>query len=174
MPNKRWTVDELARACISHCPHELQVDAGEEHDCIWYECARAIRRGGTEAPSTSEVDLGAKRKRHVKTGNPETDFAPHCGRCQVVWPCDAIQLADEVERLRIKLDTHADINAENGNENIRLQETLDFYADEKTWEWKSEQSDPEDPDTYVKRLPALLDRGKIARAALAGEEVSGG
>ena len=47
----------------------------------------------------SEIDLEKVRKNHVAY---KRNRRPRrlCSICQQRWPCDAIQLADEVERLR--------------------------------------------------------------------------
>lgn len=46
------------------------------------------------------VDLDAIRKRHwEREYAPEADITSDCDECEEGWPCDAIQLADEIERL---------------------------------------------------------------------------
>ena len=58
----------------------------------------------------SKYDLVAVRKRHKKTLMNTDPSGIHysgygvdydgCSECEMDWPCDAILLADEVERLR--------------------------------------------------------------------------
>jgi hypothetical protein len=178
MPNKRWTVDELARACISHCPHELQVDAGEEHDCIWHECARAIRRGGTEAPSTSEVDLEAVRKLAAtqlsKFASLE-EFLSFAIQAQF----KLIQLADEVEKERSCAIALNNACKRHEQENANLREVTKRAAEtdaRRTYETCPADNYGDCPEIckQEKRCRYPSETEKILRAALAGEEVSGG
>ena len=91
---------------------------------------------------TDPTDLDEVRKRHpmdtvsdyVRTG--DRDLEDICSACNKPWPCDAIQLADEVERLRNHLSTdptwsmRMDLRAQGfEKENCRLRKALGFYGE---------------------------------------------
>lgn len=50
---------------------------------------------------TPPLDLDKVRKRHCReTLREYFPFKPNCCKCQQPWPCDAIRLVGEVERLQ--------------------------------------------------------------------------
>jgi hypothetical protein len=58
-----------------------------------------------------EVDLAGMRKPHRQYSPFGHDDDGYCVHCKLLWPCDAIQLADEVERLRVKVDSEGAVLA---------------------------------------------------------------
>lgn len=58
----------------------------------------------------SEVDPEKVRECHQEVENAAADN--YCRQCENSWPCDAIQLADEVERLRKEIQqmNHESVN----------------------------------------------------------------
>ena len=98
------------------------------------------------------IDLDAVRKRHrreMRDSGLEM-YAACLDRCAGFWPCDAIQLADEIERWRSSFDGYPrHPGGLNANEFIsahnqmvidwrkeieRLREALGFYADEDRYD----------------------------------------
>jgi len=73
------------------------------------------------------VDLDAVRARHGHDDDP-------CRDCRQSLPCDAIQLADEIERLTSLVAlSHRKFYALD-EKNDRLREALEFYADEDRYD----------------------------------------
>lgn len=55
----------------------------------------------TEDGPDDRIDTDAVRKRHVRFVDQRTD---RCDYDELLWPCDAVRLADEVDRLRAKFE----------------------------------------------------------------------
>jgi len=132
-------------------------------------------------PSEARVDLVEVRKRHEALCLVPNAYST-CVQCEHSWPCDAIRLADELEREReyayqceASVIT-ADDNLENiaseleqGQKEIeRLREALGGIAQQKTSDEHDEnqrdQADFEFGHDYCVR---------VARAAIAGEATGG-
>ena len=79
----------------------------------------------------SEVDLALTRKMHVPADSPVSDTGDRrCNHCGLMCPCDAIQLADEIERLRARTSPSKYIDWLK-KENMRLWKAIHEYLREK-------------------------------------------
>ena len=117
------------------------------------------------ALGSEEMDLGKVRRFH------QENVLNGCCGCEQDWSCDAIQLADEVERHRSK-EWEWEATISTLREDVeRLQEALGFYGREGTYQ--NDQIEAAGaPVSVPYTAPIFLDCGQIARAAF--EEPSDG
>jgi hypothetical protein len=76
------------------------------------------------------IDLDEIRKKHIR------GTIKRCKCCARAWPCDAIQLADEVEQLRSKYTASQEEMTELLTEHRKLVEALEWIIEcDKTTPW---------------------------------------
>ena len=81
------------------------------------------------------VDLDAIRKRHRGESVGGRAYCLVCG--EITEPCDAIRLADEIERLREQMSQPRALLVESFqaacSENVELREALEKIAEPRCW-----------------------------------------
>ena len=110
------------------------------------------------------VDLKLTKQMHVPTDHPVSDTRDHwCNHCKLLWPCDARQLADEVELGNSSILKQIEVNAHLRAEKEKLVEALGDAASSLEAIVDRKKTRDDELRAYA------FSRAGVARAALDGQ-----